>query len=124
MLEPDDGSPFPASPVENVTISPTAPDSRSPKSTQMPSNQATGDSAVRQIRKTLEATGDLKPQLQNQASETFMIPPSSLEEAQISSEDLDITHSFDEPEEDSLDLDSDPNSLDLGDGLLDDLDDE
>jgi hypothetical protein len=81
-----------------------------------------GDGPARSIRRTLEATGDLRPQ----AAETFMVPSDNLEEAEdleampsLDSVDLD---GFDAADDDSLDLGGDDN-LDLG-GSLDDLDDE
>jgi hypothetical protein len=78
---------------------------------------------AQEIRQTLESTGDLRPL---EAAETFMVPPDNLvEAASPSSNNIDNIdfNDFDSTDDDSLDLDSAPDSLDLG-GGLDDLDDE
>ncbi|MDR2388088.1 MAG: hypothetical protein LBE80_10985, partial [Deltaproteobacteria bacterium] len=72
----------------------------------------------------LESTGDLKPRGPAGASETFMVPPASLEEAKLAAEDFDSLDDFEAPDDDSLDLGSDSDTLSIGEGLLDDLDDE
>ncbi|MDR3134610.1 MAG: hypothetical protein LBU69_00780 [Deltaproteobacteria bacterium] len=134
MLEPDDSE---VSTIE-VTVTPKEPESVSlleddtyspppitPDLTpELPASPAKGDSAVQKIRQTLESTGDLRPQAPKAPTETFMIPPANLEEAKLAVEDLDNLSDFDTPDDDSLDLDGEAESLDLGDGLLDDLEDE
>jgi hypothetical protein len=140
MLEPDDsGEPMvDVSSVEQVpetvnilkddTFSPPPfePLPRPPAEIPGPaaSPSAGIGNAVAQIRETLEATGDLKPRAAGNAAETFMVPPASLQEAQLAAEDLDSLDDFDAPDDDSLDLGSDSDSLSIGEGLLDDLDDE
>jgi hypothetical protein len=139
MLEPDDSSVSPVEAVsepenldevsllEDDTFSPTpvvrsqTPPTTNPEIAPNPALE-NSDSTVQKIRQTLVSTGDLKPQ--PQVSETFVVPPSSLLEAQITPENLDTIQDFDIPDDDSLDLDSTSDSLDLGDDLLDDLDDE
>jgi hypothetical protein len=89
-----------------------------------PSQKEINDSTLQRIRKTLEQTGDLKPSpAQSAPSETFMVPSSSLEEAQVEEVgdmDIDQIGSLDD---DSLDLDPGHDDLDLS-ASLDDLDDE
>jgi hypothetical protein len=140
MLEPDDGAemtvevssdtsiPETVTLLEDDTFSPPPynpnqrPPTVAPELPVTPSSQ--GESTVQRIRETLESTGDLKPQSSNPMAETFMVPPGSLEEAKLAVEDLDTLQDFEVHEDDSLDLDSDSDSMSLGDGLLDDLDDE
>jgi hypothetical protein len=79
-----------------------------------PPGRPLAEGAISSIRHTLESTGDIKPQVRQDAAETFMVPPSSLEEAEpLAAPDL-------EGDEDALDL---GDTLDLG-GDLDDLDEE
>ncbi|MDR1655960.1 MAG: hypothetical protein LBT47_00175 [Deltaproteobacteria bacterium] len=115
-------------PVEVAVVAPAvarAAPSPPPSSTRpiTPVGTNTPNQTVSQIRQTLEPTGDVNaaPSSLN-PSETFMVPPTNLEEADLeSANDL----------KDLPDLDSDDDTLDLGDGeslnlsdSLDDLDDE
>ena len=118
-LEDDTFSPPPLNP--NVR-----PPSAGPELPEAPINH--NGAAVQMIRQTLESTGDLKPQEAfsapvSPAAETFMVPPDSLQEALAPAGELDALPDFDSADDDSLDLDS-SESLSLGDGLLDDLDDD
>ncbi|MDR1310056.1 MAG: hypothetical protein LBL95_09220 [Deltaproteobacteria bacterium] len=134
MLEPDDGTEAPGdegvevvSLIEDDTFSPPPiiPGQRPPMvQPEIPPNPAlAGENTVQKIRQTLVSTGDLKPNDEG-PGETFMVPPSSLVEAQVSLDDLDSIDDLAPPDDDSLDLGSEAESLDLGGDLLDDLDDE
>jgi hypothetical protein len=87
-----------------------------------PPRRQPDESAINRIRETLESTGDIKPQPRADAAETFMVPPSKLEEAEpaILSPPDDLAGLDDE---DSLDLGGDDDSMTLPPDL-DDLDDE
>jgi hypothetical protein len=112
ILEEDDT--YSPPPLQKIQAPPETP----PPSQAIPA-------AAREIRQALEATGDLRPA---EAAETFMIPPDNLVQttpaadvdSDVDSVDLD---DFETADDDSLDLDSDPDSLNLG-ASLDDLDDE
>jgi hypothetical protein len=140
MLEPDDTNVTTDAPgneaesfdeislMEDDTFSPAplVPGQKPPGTTpELPSNpELYGSSTAQKIRQTLESTGDLKPQPQGVPAETFMVPPASLEEAQVTPEELDTLSDFEVSDDDSLDLDSEADTLDLGEDLLDDLDEE
>ena len=140
MLEPDDTM---EPPVEVSTLSqgpngvnlleddtfspppPPPPGQRPPSiSPELPSlPPQVSDPTVQTIRQTLESTGDLKPQVAAAPGETFLVPPAAIEEARVADEDLDALSDFEIPDDDSLDI-AESDSMDLGQDLLDDLDDE
>jgi hypothetical protein len=143
LLEPDDDYPVPPTPGgpprqaasgddTGISVDVVPVDDTISAPFHPPGQQGVGE-AINSIRQTLEATGDIKPQAgrqsaaqKNEAAETFMVPSSSLVEAEtMAADSLGDLDSLD----DAPDLEADDDSLDLSDSLdldgdLGDLDDD